>query len=80
MHRKRPKRRFVSSVTRKKKTVVQLKNECWSMDFVCDQLVDGRRFRVLTIVDNFTRESLDLYVAQSIKGDGVVDVLDTPYN
>ena len=51
-------------------------NECWSMDFVADQLVDGRRLRVLTIVDNFTRESLGLYAAQNIKGDDVVDVLD----
>lgn len=40
-----------------------------------DQLVDGLRFRVLTIVDNFTRESLTLYAAQSIKGDDVVEVL-----
>ena len=41
-----------------------------------EQLLDGRRFRVLTIVDNFTRESLGLYAAQSIKGDDVVEVLD----
>lgn len=76
MRRKRPKRRFVSCTVRKEKQSVQLANECWSMDFVADQLVDGRRFRVLTIVDNFTRESLALYAAQSIKGDDVVEVLD----
>ena len=51
-------------------------NECWSMDFVADQLADGRRIRVLTIVDNFTRESLGLYAAQNIKGDDVVGVMD----
>jgi len=62
MRRKRPKRRFVSSTVRKEKLDVQSSNECWSMDFVADQLVDGRRIRVLTIVDNFTRESLGLYV------------------
>ena len=33
-------------------------NESWSMDFMADQLFDGRRFRLLTIVDNFSRESL----------------------
>ena len=76
MHRRRPKRRFTSNTLRKEKQSVQLANECWSMDFMADQLVDGRRFRVLTIVDNFTRESLALYVGQSIKGDDVVDVLD----
>lgn len=76
MRRKRPKRRFVSSTVRKARPEVQAMNECWSMDFVADQLVDGRRIRVLTIVDNFTRESLGLYAAQNIKGDDVVGVLD----
>ena len=37
---------------------------------------DGRRIHVLTIVDNFTRESLGLYAAQNIKGADVVGVLD----
>ena len=76
MRRKRPKRRFVSSTIRKEKPAVQSVNECWSMDFVADQLVDGRRIRILTIVDNFTRENLGLYAAQNIKGQDVVDVLD----
>jgi len=77
MRRKRPKRRFVSSSIRKERPVVRSMNECWSMDFVADQLVDGRRIRVLTIVDNFTRESLGLYAAQNIKGHDVVDILDS---
>ena len=76
MHRKRPKRRFVSCTVRKERQPVQSVNECWSMDFMSDQLVDGRRFRVLTIVDNFTRESLALYAGQNIKGHDVVNVLD----
>jgi len=76
MHRRRPKRRFVSCTIRKEKQSVQSVNECWSMDFMADQLVDGRRFRVLTIVDNFTRENLGLFAAQNIKGDDVVDVLE----
>jgi putative transposase len=33
-------------------------NEGWSIDFVADQMQDGRRFRALTIVDVFTRESV----------------------
>ena len=32
-------------------------NDCWSMDFLSDQLLDGRKIRVLTIVDYFTRVS-----------------------
>jgi len=38
--------------------VASEKNECWSMDFMSDQLFDGRRLRLLTIVDNHTRKSL----------------------
>ncbi len=50
-------------------------NECWSMDFVSDQLYDGRRFRVLAIVDNHTRESLALLPRSSIRGVDVANVL-----
>jgi transposase InsO family protein len=38
-------------------------NKLWSMDFVADQLADGRRFRTLTILDVFTRESLAMNCA-----------------
>ena len=51
-------------------------NECWSMDFVSDALFDGRRFRVLTIVDNFSRECLGVCVGQSVRGDDVVALLE----
>ena len=37
-------------------------NQVWSLDFVADQLADGRRFRALTVVDGFTRESLAIEV------------------
>lgn len=52
-------------------------NERWSMDFVSDQLgPTGRRFRTLTVVDEFTRESLALYVDFSIPGSTVVRELE----
>jgi putative transposase len=51
-------------------------HECWSMDFVSDGLFDGRRFRSLTIVDNYSRKCLAIYVAQSIKGENVVSVMN----
>ncbi|MGI9428543.1 MAG: IS3 family transposase [Bythopirellula sp.] len=51
-------------------------NESWSMDFMSEQLFDGRRFRLLTIVDNFTRESLAIQVGQRLTGDNVVAVLE----
>jgi putative transposase len=51
-------------------------NERWSMDFVSDALYNGRRFRALTIVDNFSRECLAIEVDQGIRGDRVVEVLE----
>ena len=52
-------------------------NERWSMDFVSDQLGStGRRFRVLTVIDEFTRESLALYTDFSIPGLTVTRVLE----
>jgi putative transposase len=45
------------------------------MDFVADELYDGRRVRALTIVDNFTRESIGIEVDSSIGGQRVVEVL-----
>jgi putative transposase len=44
------------------------RNDRWSLDFVSDQLTDGRRFRILTIVDDFTRECLALVADTSRSG------------
>lgn len=49
---------------------------CWSMDFVQDQLFDGRKFRCLTIVDNFSRYCHAIRVGKSIKGIDVVEVME----
>ena len=46
------------------------------MDFIADNLFNGRRIRALTIVDNFSRECLEIFVGQSIKGRDVVQVLE----
>lgn len=51
-------------------------NECWAMDFVSDQLYNGKRFRVLTLIDTYSRECLATFVEKSIKGEHVADVLD----
>lgn len=49
----------------------------WSMDFVSDQIgPSGRRFRVLTVIDDFTRECVLLHVDFSISGDAVTRALD----
>jgi putative transposase len=51
-------------------------NERWSMDFMQDCLANGRRFRVLTIVDDFTRECPAIEVDTSLPGARVVRVLE----
>jgi len=53
-----------------------LPNERWSLDFVPDQLTDGRRFRVLTIVDNCNRARLVLVADTSLSGARVAHELD----
>ncbi len=51
-------------------------NERWSIDFVADQLGSGRRFRVLTIMDDFTRQWPMTIVDTSISGTRVVRALE----
>ena len=43
-------------------------NQRWSLDFVSDTLTDGRRFRILVVVDDFTRECLGLVADTSLSG------------
>lgn len=52
-------------------------NERWSIDFVSDQLANGRRFRVLNIVDDFTRECVGQLVDTSISGVRMTRFMDT---
>lgn len=47
----------------------------WTYDFVSDQTADGRRLKILTVEDEYTRESLTLEVARRITSHDVIDVL-----
>jgi putative transposase len=51
-------------------------NQRWSLDFVADQLAPGRRFRILTVVDDFTKESLACVPDTSINGVRLARELD----
>ena len=52
-------------------------NERWSMDFVSDTLSNGRQFRCLTIMDEFSRECLAIHVAHSIPATtGIIEVME----
>jgi putative transposase len=52
------------------------RNEVWSMDFVMDALFNGRRIKILAIVDDCTRELVDLVVDFGISGRYVTRILD----
>jgi putative transposase len=54
----------------------QRPNQRWSMDFVTDSIVTGRRFRALAIVDDYSRECPVIEVDTSLGGARVVSVLD----
>ncbi len=56
--------------------VPEAPNMTWSMDFMCDALEDGRRIRVLLILDDFNREVLAIEVGLSIPAERVVRVLE----
>ena len=73
---KRPRRSRADSHRQDREPATSL-HECWSMDFVADQLFDGKKFRTLNIVDNYSRKCIDIYVDQGIKGDQVVEVLES---
>jgi hypothetical protein len=45
-------------------------NQRWSLDFLSDAFADGRRFRILAVVDDFTRECLALAADTSLPGSG----------
>jgi putative transposase len=62
--------------TRRPIAVPDGSNQRWSLDFVSDTLTDGRRFRVLCVVDDFTRECLTLVADTSLSGRRVVRELD----
>ena len=70
VRRRRSRRR--ASGTRAPAPVLALPNQRWSLDFVHDQMASGRRFRVLNVVDDVTRECLAAVPDTSISGCRVV--------
>lgn len=74
--RNKSKRKSISAPRAPEKGLASAINDCWAMDFVSDQLYNGKRFRALTILDMYSRESLDIFADKSIKGEAVAYVLD----
>jgi len=65
----------VTGCRRMERVTATRPNECWSMDFMTDELYNGQRIRLLTLVDNFTRESLAIEVDQHLGGEKVAQIL-----
>jgi putative transposase len=70
------KRRKRASQLRVVPPAATVANERWSMDFMRDMLDDGRPFRILTVVDTFTRECPLLAADTSLTGKRVAELLD----
>ena len=75
LRNKAPKRR-VKAKLRDDRTVAARPNEVWAMDFVHDQLATGKKIRVLTVVDTFSRFSPVIDAKFSYRGEDVVMTLE----
>jgi putative transposase len=73
---RRRRRKQVAAAPRQAMPLPMRSNERWSLDFMADTLADGRTFRTLNIVDDFTREAIAIEVGRSIPGARVVRVLE----
>lgn len=74
---KRRKRKKLSRMPRVARPRATQPNDVWSMDFVHDWLLTKRRLKCLTIVDDFTKESVGICVGHSISGAAVTRFLDS---
>lgn len=72
----RRRRRQRVAVEREPLVLPAAPNQVWSMDFVMDALHNGRRLKCLTIVDDFTKEAIDIAVDHGISGMAVTCALD----
>lgn len=73
--RKRPKKRLPS---REKLALIQPKqtNTCWSLDYMSDALMNGRRFRTANVLDDCNREGIGIRAGFSLPAERVTEFLD----
>jgi len=74
--RKRKRRRLGESSVPAQRLRAERENQVWALDYQQDQTADGRVIRLLNVVDEFTREALEMLVARSIDADRTVGVLE----
>lgn len=74
--RRRPRRRYKAKQV-KSLSQASRPNEVWTYDFVHDWCANGQRLKLLTVIDEFTRESLIIETRTSIKSRAVIEVLES---
>jgi len=74
--RRRKRRRLGDSTVLARRLRAERPNQVWALDFQHDQTADGRVIRLLNVVDEFTREALEMLVERSIDADRTVSVLE----
>jgi putative transposase len=75
LRNKTPKRRVKAKLRADRQSATRA-NETWAMDFVHDQLATGRKLRVLTIIDTFSRYSPAIEARFTFRGADVVEILE----
>ena len=75
LRHKRPKRKVSASHRKRDYRAASRVNEAWAMDFVSDQLSNGNKIRILTVVDTYSRECLAAYVGKRLRAEDVTQVL-----
>lgn len=71
----KPKKRLVREKPEPLKVPAAI-NEVWSMDFMHDQLADGRRFRLFNVIDDYNREGLGIEIDFSLPAERVIRALE----
>jgi putative transposase len=74
--RKRKRRRLGDPTVPAQRLRAERPNHVWAFDFQFDQTADGRALKLLNVVDEFTREALEMLVERSIDADKAVSVLE----
>lgn len=76
LNQRRPSKKRLPERVKQALAVPTAHNQCWSLDFMSDALTDGRKFRILNVIDDFNRESLAVEVDTSLPALRVKRVLD----
>jgi putative transposase len=74
--RRRKRRRLGDSTVPAQRLRAERPNHVWALDFQFDQTADGRAIKLLNVVDEFTREALEMLIERSITADQTVAALD----